>query len=370
MRPATALSADGPQNLLDAVTVARMAGARGVLAVLAGRVHAGMDLRKLHGWRVDAFGSGDAGPLGVVEDGRVRLFRAWPDTPLHAAAQTLGDPAAWPVVDIVTSHAGARGRTLDALVAAGAQGIVIAGTGNGSVHRELDGRRPARHGRRHPGAPVLALPARWCRRSAARRTAFGWRADARAGARRADAGPAGRRCGLSALHRHRPARPARPEAIRRRSAGSRAPSAGAASAPRASPSRPAHAPGGGRTRRSRRPGRVGCDSRDSTSDFSWPSRASRSSMRCSSTRSGRVDSARRARDCLAPLRSSRLAGGGGACCARASRRAGAGGGAVAMAAGAAARAGGAGAATAAGRGGSGGGRPRAVARETSSSQRW
>ncbi len=137
MRPATALSADGPQNLLDAVTVARVAGARGVLAVLAGRVHAGMDLRKLHGWRVDAFGAGDAGPLGVVEDGRVRLFRAWPDAPLHAAARDLGDPAAWPVVDIVTSHAGARGRTLDALVAAGAQGIVIAGTGNGSVHREL-----------------------------------------------------------------------------------------------------------------------------------------------------------------------------------------------------------------------------------------
>ena len=139
MRPATALSADGPQNLLDAVTVARVAGARGVLAVLAGRVHAGMDLRKLHGWRVDAFGSGDAGTLGVVEDGRVRLFRAWPETALHAAAQDLGDPAEWPVVDIVTSHAGARARTLEALVAAGAQGIVVAGTGNGSVHAELTG---------------------------------------------------------------------------------------------------------------------------------------------------------------------------------------------------------------------------------------
>ncbi|MDO8419619.1 MAG: asparaginase [Rubrivivax sp.] len=137
MRPATALSADGPQNLLDAVTVARVAGARGVLAVLAGRVHAGMDLRKLHGWRVDAFGAGDAGPLGVVEDGRVRLFRAWPHAPLHPAAWAMADPADWPVVDIVTSHAGARGRTLDALVAAGAHGIVIAGTGNGSVHREL-----------------------------------------------------------------------------------------------------------------------------------------------------------------------------------------------------------------------------------------
>jgi L-asparaginase len=138
MRPATALSADGPQNLLDAVTVARSPGARGVLAVLAGRVHAGSELRKLHGWRVDAFGSGDAGPVAVVEDGGLRRFRDWPDAPLHAGAACLGDAAGWPAVDIVTSHAGARGRTLEALVAAGAQGIVIAGTGNGSVHRELE----------------------------------------------------------------------------------------------------------------------------------------------------------------------------------------------------------------------------------------
>jgi L-asparaginase len=138
MRPATALSADGPQNLLDAVTVAREPGARGVLVALAGRVHSGAELRKLHGWRVDAFASGDAGALAVVEDGRLRRFREWPGAPLHAAAAALGDPATWPVVDIVTSHAGASGRTLDALLAAGARGIVIAGTGNGSVHRELE----------------------------------------------------------------------------------------------------------------------------------------------------------------------------------------------------------------------------------------
>ncbi|MFO1268832.1 MAG: hypothetical protein U1F67_20010 [Rubrivivax sp.] len=45
--------------------------------------------------------------------------------------------AQWPVVDIVTSHAGARGDVIDALVRAGARGVVIAGTGNGSVHRAL-----------------------------------------------------------------------------------------------------------------------------------------------------------------------------------------------------------------------------------------
>jgi L-asparaginase len=139
MRPATAPSPDGPQNLLDAVTVARTPGAAGVLAVVAGRIHAGAELRKLHGWRVDAFGSGEAGPVGVVDDGTVRCFRPWPRAAaLHPAASMLpADEAAWPAVDIVTSHAGARAVVIDALVGAGARGIVIAGTGNGSVHAEL-----------------------------------------------------------------------------------------------------------------------------------------------------------------------------------------------------------------------------------------
>jgi L-asparaginase len=137
MRPSTAASPDGPQNLLDAVTLARAPGARGVLAVMGGTVWAGAELRKLHGYRVEAFGGGDAGPLALIEDGVLRRFRDWPATqPAHARA-LQADPATWPVVDIVTSHAGARGATIDALVAAGARGLVIAGTGNGSVHRDL-----------------------------------------------------------------------------------------------------------------------------------------------------------------------------------------------------------------------------------------
>ena len=137
MRPATAPSPDGPQNLVDAVTVARHAGARGVLAVVGGVVHGATDLRKVHGYRVDAFSSGDGGPLALLQDGFVRQLRAWPEAaPAYAAALDV-DSSAWPVVDIVTSHAGARAATLDALVAAGARGIVVAGTGNGGVHAQL-----------------------------------------------------------------------------------------------------------------------------------------------------------------------------------------------------------------------------------------
>lgn len=137
MRPATALSADGPQNLLDAVSLAREPGARGVLVVLGGRVIGAADLRKVHGYRVNAFDAGDAGALASIDDGRLRLFRPWPAPELHRADALAGDVAQWPVVDIVTSHAGARGVVIDALVDAGAQGIVIAGTGNGSVHASL-----------------------------------------------------------------------------------------------------------------------------------------------------------------------------------------------------------------------------------------
>ena len=138
MRPATAPSPDGPQNLLDAVTLARGRGVRGVLAVLGGTVHAGCEVRKVHGYRVDAFSSGDAGPLALLQDGAMRRCRDWPAATAAGCAAALSvDPEHWPVVEIVTSHAGARGATVDALVKAGARGLVLAGTGNGSVHASL-----------------------------------------------------------------------------------------------------------------------------------------------------------------------------------------------------------------------------------------
>lgn len=137
MRPATALAADGPQNLLDAVAVARTPGARGVVAVLAGRVHAAAAVRKVHTYRADAFDSGEAGVLGVVEEGVLRRFRDWPSgVPLGLAVLDAG-AADWPWVEIVTSHAAARGDAVRALLAAGVRGLVVAATGNGSVHRAL-----------------------------------------------------------------------------------------------------------------------------------------------------------------------------------------------------------------------------------------
>jgi len=138
MRPATSLQADGPQNLLDAVRVAGYAGAHGVVAVLNGQVHSAHDVRKTHTYRLDAFSSGDAGPLGVLEEDRLRRFRPWPQGIAMGAERLPADVSTWPRVEIVTSHAGASGAVVRALCAGGAQGLVVAATGNGTLHHEVE----------------------------------------------------------------------------------------------------------------------------------------------------------------------------------------------------------------------------------------
>jgi L-asparaginase len=136
MRPATAAQPDGPQNLLDAVAVASHADAAGVVAVMAGEIHSSLDVRKTHTTRLDAFSSGDAGPLGRVDSGQVRMQRAWPHG--HAIGiERLAAPR-WPRVEIIVSHAGADGRIVDALLAQGVDGIVVAATGNGTLHGDLE----------------------------------------------------------------------------------------------------------------------------------------------------------------------------------------------------------------------------------------
>jgi L-asparaginase len=143
MRPATALAPDGPQNVRDAISVASTPGARGVMAVCAGTIHGGLDIQKTHTYRLDAFASGDAGPLGYVEEGEVRLVRAWPEAAASPVSKIFDAAAVqWPRVEIVMSHAGASGAVVEALVQAKGvdplRGLVLAATGNGTVHHALE----------------------------------------------------------------------------------------------------------------------------------------------------------------------------------------------------------------------------------------
>ena len=141
MRPATALTPDGPQNLLDAVATVLAPGATGVLAVAAGEVHGARYVQKVHPYRVNAFSSRDAGPLGWVEEGVVRWACNSPVAQVYhadSAMNNIVNAVAWPWVEIVMNHAGASGRAVDALVREGVQGLVVACTGNGTIHHDLE----------------------------------------------------------------------------------------------------------------------------------------------------------------------------------------------------------------------------------------
>ena len=138
MRPASSFEADGPRNLADAITVASLPDWRGVCVVIAGQVHATRDVRKVHPHRLDAFSSGDAGVLASVDGSGVRVLRQPEPAGEPFGIGLLPEEASrWPWVEIVTSAAGADGRVVDLLTDAGVDGIVVAGTGNGTVHERL-----------------------------------------------------------------------------------------------------------------------------------------------------------------------------------------------------------------------------------------
>jgi L-asparaginase len=137
MRPATAYSADGPANLLDACSVAACpsAAGRGTLVVMNGRIHSGLWVGKRHVSSVEAFDSPLAGAVGEVADQAVQWFRAAGRAPTVAwqTPSTWKTPAAWPRVDIAVAYAGVDETAMRAFVAAGAQGIVHAGLGNANT---------------------------------------------------------------------------------------------------------------------------------------------------------------------------------------------------------------------------------------------
>jgi len=138
MRPASALSADGPANLSDAITLANCSDAKGVMCVLDSRIYSAFDIRKGHTYRLNAFNGGEAGAIGAIEGGVIRKWRAWQNSePIISSLDLPEDSSQWPWVEIVTSCAGANGKIIPALVKAGINGIIIAATGNGTMHEVL-----------------------------------------------------------------------------------------------------------------------------------------------------------------------------------------------------------------------------------------
>jgi L-asparaginase len=151
MRPATSSEADGPRNVCDALRVALDSQARGVLCVCAGDVHTAAKVQKVHTHALNAFSSGDAGPVArvsqaqVVWQGSKSTFYKGKVPPAQwniaqAAINSVVHDMPWPRVEIVQNYAGASGAVVRALLQSAGQpvrGIVAAGTGNGTLASDL-----------------------------------------------------------------------------------------------------------------------------------------------------------------------------------------------------------------------------------------
>ena len=137
MRPATAISADGPKNLYDAITVAidPKSKGRGVLVSFNEGIFDAREVMKLSTTKTNAFGSPNTGPIGQAYDGKVVYYLTSTreinvGTPFSVRADTK-----LPRVDIVYMYADAPADGIDMLIAKKVDGIVIAGVGNGNFNK-------------------------------------------------------------------------------------------------------------------------------------------------------------------------------------------------------------------------------------------
>ena len=135
MRPATALSADGPLNFYNAVAVAasKDAAGRGVLVVVNDWIHDAASLTKTSTTAVQTFLSPLSGLIGTVNYGVTDFYRGPIGKNTVTSEFSLAGVTALPRVDIIMAYENMDGALINAAVAAGAKGLVIAGVGNGNL---------------------------------------------------------------------------------------------------------------------------------------------------------------------------------------------------------------------------------------------
>ena len=138
MRPSTAMSADGPKNLYNAVALAASPKARnkGVMIAMNDRIQSARGATKTHALNVETFKSPNSGDMGYILDGNV-FFNYTPFQPhTRKSVFNIDRIESLPKVDILYSYANdGSGIAAKALFKAGTKGIVVAGTGAGSIHK-------------------------------------------------------------------------------------------------------------------------------------------------------------------------------------------------------------------------------------------
>ncbi|MBW9334374.1 type II asparaginase [Herbaspirillum aquaticum] len=139
MRPSTAISADGPINLYNAVLLAgsKEAVGKGVLVTLNDQINAGREVTKTNTSTMDTFKTPELGFLGYIQGSKPYFYRQstrknTADTPFD-----IMNLDKLPQVDIVYGYANMNPIALNAFVAAGAQGIIHAGVGDGSLNNTV-----------------------------------------------------------------------------------------------------------------------------------------------------------------------------------------------------------------------------------------
>ena len=141
MRPATAISADGPMNLLQAVTLAasKEAEGRGTLVTLNDRIGSAFYTIKTHSSAVDTFKAAEQGYLGAFAGSRPRFWYE-PARPTDKPFFDVGGLQELPKVEILYGYQDQDTSLLDAAIKNGARGIVIDASGNGSLNTLLSNR--------------------------------------------------------------------------------------------------------------------------------------------------------------------------------------------------------------------------------------
>jgi L-asparaginase type II len=141
MRPSTAMSADGPVNLYNAVQVAASPEAvgKGVLVVMNDQIHAAREVTKTNTTTPDTFKTTELGMLGYVQGSRIAFYRQSLRKNTVDTEFDVGSLKALPAVDISYTYANVPPTAINAFVAAGDQGLIHAAVGDGSVPAQLKG---------------------------------------------------------------------------------------------------------------------------------------------------------------------------------------------------------------------------------------
>ena len=136
MRPSTALSAEGPLNLFNAVAVASSPNSigYGVMVVMNDEIHSAHGVKKMMTTPVQTFQSPEEGPIGSVIFGQVTFFHKSYGKNTTSSAFSVEGLKGLPRVDIFYACADASSDLIDFMVKAGAKGIVIAGVGDGNMN--------------------------------------------------------------------------------------------------------------------------------------------------------------------------------------------------------------------------------------------